>query len=337
MSQIERWTKCFVMLSIFSTSTKAAATSPGNGPKPKDPQEVAVEACKNDDFATAIPIFERLADDKEGMASRMFFAECLVKKKEWVRAIRLCDSVIERAQIIETSGAPTANVKVAQERAAWAHEVCDPIRKRIPKLQLIVSGEEDRQERLRVILDGKPLDPAHWKHPFPVDPGSHRVEPRVVAEGALPPTEVYARETPDEGITYPVYIHIPKAPEPYNLSNGLQKLGIGLTAVGTASVVASGVFFTIAALNYSDSDATGLCPDPATGNGRCEGEGYRLREFGYRNATLGAYFSIGGAGAIALGIVSITIGHKLEKNKLDDARKISLFMTPWGAGVVGSF
>lgn len=325
-----------VVLGAVVISGEAFAQPANNASPPgKDPQQIAYDACQKGDYATAIPIFEQLAVDEENMASRTFFAECLVKKKEWVRATELCDSVIEKAQIIQRSGVSPANVKIAKDREEWAHQVCDPVRPLIPKLQFIVSGEEERIEKLRILLDGKPIHPSRWKKTILVDPGSHRIEPRLSREGVLAPTEAYARDTQGEGIVHPVYIHVPDAPQRFNLSNGLQQSGIGFTVLGAASIVTSGVFFTMAAMDYQNSNASGTCPGPA--NKPCTGEGYRLRESGYWNAVLGTYFLMGGGGALALGITSTLIGRRLENSKIDDGRKISFFLAPWGVGAAGSF
>lgn len=298
----------------------------------------AIEACDKGAYDVAVPLFERVTADRKNMGAGIEYARCLEKKKDWRKAIKTCDSVIEAAQIEINSSTNTPLAATAKERIKEATQLRDNLKARLPKVQVIVSGDDDRLEEVRVELDGRPLDPAQWNRPLEVNPGTHRITARIT-EGPLQPMEVRAMPIAGLGITYPAQLSIPPNPKKTEIraQKTLKGFGVGFSVLGATSGIMGAIFLKSMLDKQAASEVDGHCPHDAADAAACDDIGYPIRADGERFGKAATGLFITGGVFLGLGGALTIAGYKLGNANLGTPGKVTFVVTPWGAGVAGRF
>jgi hypothetical protein len=320
-------------------STNAHGQTPEELAKLQKALNDAIEACDKGAYEVALPLFKRVTADRKNMGAGIAYAQCLEAKKDWLGAIKICNSVIEAARIEINSGVDPLLATTAEERLKKATQLRDNLKARLPKLHLIVSGDDDRLEDLRVELNGRPLDPVQWNRPLEVNPGTHQITSRI-SEGPLQPMEVRVMPMTGLGITYPALLALPPNPKKTEIEakTALKSFGIGSIALGAAGVVTGAVFLKRMMDQTTASEIGGHCPpDPIVSAAACDDTGYPIRRDAERHGTAATWLFITGGVFLGLGGALTIAGYKLGNANPGTSGKVTFVLMPWGAGLTGRF
>lgn len=186
------------------------------------------------------------------------------------------------------------------DREALASEHAAALEGRLSRLLVRVSDEAQDLDGLTVTLDDRPLPPALWARPFPVDPGRHELRATATGREPFSHTANVGAERDEQVIDVPLLRKVRAAKEPPPAPPAKKPPEESPTAaylVGAASLVALGVggYYGLRAISRQ-GDAEKLCPRSPCGNK----EGLRLNREARDDAsvaTLGV--GVGIAAAIA--------------------------------------
>jgi hypothetical protein len=199
------------------------------------------------------------------------------------------------------------------DRETIAAEHADALKAKLSYLTLEVSAAPVAE--LSVTYDGKPMAPARWGTPFPIDPGIHIVEATAPGKQAWA-QEVDVTDGPGQHrVVVPQLenaVVVPTAPPPappvVNLradtgGSGQETLGWIVLGTGGAAVIASGIFALLA--RSDDADADRQCrPDLVN---RCNEAGVALGDSAQTKATLAGISAGVGLAALGAGITLLVM------------------------------
>jgi hypothetical protein len=203
----------------------------------------------------AIVEFRRALDlNPLGLGSLRNIAECEEKLRQYASARR--DFWDLRRAVLQSSDPKYVGWDKAAEQAYRALEA------KVPRLTIKLSG--DKLDRVRVVVDGKPLDPRLVGVEIERDTGAHVVE--AFFDGVTPVTE---KVTLGEGAREVVTLMIPSQsssaskpkadkPEPPRSSGALRVAGFAALGVGAAGIIATSISAAVRASALSDIE--GACP-----------------------------------------------------------------------------
>jgi hypothetical protein len=202
-------------------------------------------------------------------------AECLEKMGRWVEA---ADRFATVARMTVAPDDPDA----FREAIAEAQRRMEVLQAKLPKLQITVSGSYARSAQL--LMDGREVPSELWGVPFPVDPGTHKldlVRPDVSATKTVTLAQNETQRVdlafdlhraPDTGTAAlepapaatPPNLAKPSPSEPTDRPGSTQRL------LGWTSVAVGGVGLTVGTIagivvltrkgEYSDTCASDTCP-----------------------------------------------------------------------------
>ena len=196
-----------------------------------------------------------------------------------------------------------------KSRAKVAQERIDFLGPRLPRLRLKVAFADKKLPAFTVMRDDTAIGPALWGDAFPVDPGAHTIT--ATADGYKKWSRAIDIAASPEDTTVDVPLleadttdKPPSAPprrttaEPREDDRGdtQRTIGVALTGIGVAGLVAGGVFGALALAKNSDADKECAPPDFT----RCSQDGI---DAGKQSETFGDVSTIAfiAGGAFALG------------------------------------
>jgi hypothetical protein len=208
--------------------------------------------------ADAIELFERAYTLVGAPTIAVMRARCLVQLGRLIEGLEVYERILRQEQ---QPTDPEAFKRAYDDAATEAQEV----RARIPRLQIMLLGQDARSKDLKVHLDGRLVPPALLGIPRPIDPGPHRLEATVAAKSRA------AREMSlEEGRRYVVDLrlrplstttsHSSKAAA----SNAQSTLGWVALAVGATGLATGAVTALLASDRKSTLDTrcdAGRCPE----------------------------------------------------------------------------
>jgi hypothetical protein len=302
----------------------------------------ALQLETGENFAGALAKFQEVAQIKRSPQVLFHIAFCQAKLGQLVAAVggfRL---------VILEGGEEAANAQVVQA----SKEELAALEKRVPS---VVFKRGKGAELAKVTLDGVELGKSSLDKPQQVDPGAHSVEATArgklpfkevieVAEGETKTLEIVLKDAPAEG-PGPVASAEPEAGDknPVVLGNDdLKKaakspvLPYAVLGAGTASLVASGVFFYLRSSAISDLDKScrgNICPESS-----------KSTSDSGKTATLLANITLG-LGVVGVGVGSVLLFTSKPEEQSATARArgramdVVLHPGPRGGGasLVGTF
>jgi hypothetical protein len=194
--------------------------------------------------------------------------------------------------------------KANDRRADDAANQAKLLELKLARLRLDVAPE-NRSAAIQVLRDGKPIDPAAWDTPAPVDPGTHTITAEEPGKRRWQTTVVIEAKPGVISVAIPALEDAPADPGAAPLPNapawGAQRYaGVAVGGVGVAGVVIGAIFGALTMKKLGDAKSQGHCDqDWAT----CDATGFQMRQdaMGTAHGST-ATFVIGGV-ALATGIL----------------------------------
>lgn len=308
----------------------------------------AVKEMAAKSYATACPKLEeavRLVP--EGVGGKLTLAECYEASGKLASAW----STYALAEATAARAGQADRQKLAHDRAA-------KLEPKLAMLTIVVEAPARDVPGLEIKRDGVVVGAAQWGVPLPVDKGRHVITATVgdgrTWERAVDVGRDGARETvgigelpgapkPQEPLPLvdvqpalaPAAPPPPPAPAPSAPPSSSRRVaGLVIGGVGVAGLAVGGALGVTAIVQKNQSNAGGHCNE----KNRCDAEGTDLRNASLRAGNWSTAMFIGGAAALAGGVVLFaTAPSASTAPRTTGARSISVSLAPHGAAVSGSF
>jgi hypothetical protein len=176
-------------LVIFTAATSARADA-----QAEEYFQLGKAAMARGEYAKACPLFEASKKLEDTLGTLLNLADC---HQQAGKVATAWGEFIEAEQ--------RARAAKKDERAVFAHDRAEVLRKKLPRMKLRISPAA-RVEGLEIRVDGKAVPPEAWDVGVPVDPGKRNVA--VSAPGKLPQS-VFTTVDPVEGEALVVPVDIP--------------------------------------------------------------------------------------------------------------------------------
>lgn len=251
-------------------------------------------------------------------------ARALVEAKIFLEARDLCDAIASSKE---------PNIQKAKAAAATLKKDLEP---RIPSITVNLTGETVGAS---ATVNGESVDVGK---PTSFDPGVYTVRARVGSNPEVSQRVELAERDARTVTLDPSSTEPPKEEPKEEASGGTMAPAAIAFAVGGAALVAGGVTGFLAFQKTDEvKDLCGgtSCPE------KYAGEVQTAQDFGTASTVL---FALGGLGATAGLILTFTVGmdddapgegegEKAEEKKEEAQVRVSPFVSPFGAGLVGTF
>lgn len=305
--------------------------------------EQAVAAMDQRNYATACPTLEEVVRlVPGGIGAKLTLADCYEAEGRLASAWTAY-AVAEAA----------ANNAGQTDRQQKAHTRAMALKPRLARVTLVVPAETRALPGLEITRDGVPSSSVQWGLPLPVDRGKHVVVAtapgkerwettfEVKEDGAVASVNVpilvdaAAKPSADAKVVAPV-----EGPESAP-SSAQRTAGIAIGAVGLAAVGVGAAFGALAIGKKNESNET-----HCHGENQCDAAGIAIRSQGltYGNASTALF--IGGAVALAGGVVLFVTGKSASKPAAGravsppgtrGAPAATLMIGPRGLTITGAF
>ncbi len=293
-----------ILLSIAATTFAVGAHAQSEGGAQTSAAttlwEQALEAIRNQDFASACPKIEEVARLRpDGLGAKLKLAEC------YEGAGRLASAWAMYA-LVE----PLAQKANQLDRQKMAHDRVEALKPKLAMLTILVPDALRALPGLEIRCDDKVVEPAQWAVPLPVDKGRHAIV--VTAAGMARGEQAEVIEADGAARTValvePVRVKLPtdvKAPASSKRSP-VPAVVLGLLAAGG---IGTGIgLLTLASSKHADALTIG--EDLTAHHGTCvvrwasfdtercaQLQGALVAEDRYHDAAVGAFIAGGAAAA----------------------------------------
>ena len=199
--------------------------------------------------------------------------------------------------------------ELKDDRAGKIRGLIDDLESQVPRLTVHTPAEAV-VANADITLDGKPIDPAQLNTALPVDPGPHEIA--YLVDGKRRDKTVPLERGGNSEVTLELPVKRHKVPRPVvhddapsTASSGRTQRIIGITAAG-AGVVALGAAGIVTLRAHSDYQHA-IDHHCRGTKDMCDGLGLTATENARHRANLATIVSIGGAVAVAAGVVVFLI------------------------------
>jgi len=292
----------------------------------------AAQLLKEGKFVAACVKLERVVElVPSGVGGHAKLAECYEN-------VGRLGSAWEHYTTAETQAYRNGQVPRANQFGEKANDVAT----RVARLTLVVPKELEGMDGLTVLIDGKPQAKTLWNTAQPVDNGNHVIEVKAPGRQTVtkPVVILSSGFYLNVGVV-PGRIIFPEPPPLPPVRPWQKPLGWTTVAMGSASLITSGILSGMAVNKANASNVDGHCTkvyEPKE-EVRCDGLGKPLRDEA-NDFAHGATATVVAGGVLAAGgLILVLTAPKSNKDasKKTGALSFSTTISPMGIGLQGAW
>jgi len=313
----------FVALALAGPSlVRAAEPSPGELATARELFQQGLDAEDKNDWEHALELFRKVGAVKMTAQVRFHIGLCLENLGKLVDAY---DEFMRARGEVEGNPKPDA----AMLRAESDKHLAD-LKARIPRVILEVPSDDS----ISVTIDGKPINPALFNTPIPLDPGTHAIvakgahgsfrEKLMVAErGGTRTITVTLEEAPSQPS--------PERPTTSSSWRAPPLVSFIAAGAGVALIGTSVALFSMSRSTYAD------VRDECAGRSPCPADLRERYEDGRTYNTWGNVLLVSGAVAVSAGVVLWVTAKSPEHSQTASRPTFGVSVGPFGINAVGAF